>query len=109
MAVSAGRVSGPRTVGSRQCADFEIAEQEGDFASRQVSLRDLILGAEDHFVPFHQAADFEESLVNAKSVMTRIFDRASGGAEHGQLGAATLWHAVFFNGLHKTVEAPSRA
>lgn len=62
----------------------------------------ILAGAEDHFVPYHQTADFEKSLVNAKSVTTRIFDRASGGAEHCQLGAATLWHAAFFDWLRKT-------
>jgi pimeloyl-ACP methyl ester carboxylesterase len=35
----------------------------------------ILAGTEDHFIPFHQVADFEKSLVNARSVTTRIFDR----------------------------------
>ena len=38
----------------------------------------ILAGTEDHFVPFHQTADFEKALVNARSVTTRIFDRAIG-------------------------------
>ena len=40
----------------------------------------ILADTEDHFIPFHQVADFEKSLVNARSVTTRIFDRLSGGA-----------------------------
>lgn len=57
----------------------------------------ILAGAEDHFVPFGQIARFERSLVNARSVTTAIYDRASGGAEHCQEGARTLWHATFFD------------
>jgi dienelactone hydrolase len=58
----------------------------------------LILAAtEDHFVPFAQTAAFEKSLVNAKSVKTVIFDRASGGAEHCQTGNSTLVHETVFD------------
>ena len=60
----------------------------------------LILAAtEDHFIPFHQTADFEKSLVNARSVTTRIFDRPSGGAEHCQCGNTSLVHAAVFDWL----------
>ena len=59
----------------------------------------ILAGAEDHFIPFHQAADFEKSLVNARSVTTRTFDRASGGAEHCQCGATSLAHAAVFDWL----------
>src|SRR5271166_4301957 len=44
----------------------------------------ILAGTEDHFIPFHQTADFEKALVNARSVTTRIFDRPSGGAGHCQ-------------------------
>src|SRR5262249_58938476 len=33
---------------------------------------------------------FESALTSARSVTTKIYDRASGGAEHSQLGAQTL-------------------
>jgi len=34
----------------------------------------ILAGTEDHFIPFHQTADFEKALVNARSVTTWIFD-----------------------------------
>ena len=57
----------------------------------------ILAGTEDHFVPFDQVATFEKALTAARSVTTKIYDRASGGAEHCQLGAQTLWHADFFD------------
>jgi pimeloyl-ACP methyl ester carboxylesterase len=59
----------------------------------------ILAGKEDHFIPFHQVADFEKSLVNARSVTTRIFDRSSGGAEHCQCGNTSLVHAAVFDWL----------
>jgi len=59
----------------------------------------ILAGAEDHFIPFHQVADFEKSLVNARSVTTRIFDRLSGGGEHCQCGNTSLLHAAVFDWL----------
>ena len=59
----------------------------------------IMAGAEDYRIPLHQTADFEESLVNARSVTTRIFDRASGGGEHCQTGNLTLVHATIFDWL----------
>jgi len=57
----------------------------------------ILAGTEDHFVPFEQVAQFEKALTTARSVTTRIYDRASGGAEHCQFGAQALWHADFFD------------
>jgi pimeloyl-ACP methyl ester carboxylesterase len=59
----------------------------------------ILAGMEDHFIPLHQVADFEKSLVNARSVTTRIFDPASGGSEHCQCGAISLVHAAVFDWL----------
>ena len=59
----------------------------------------ILAGTEDHFIAFHQVADFEKSLVNARSVTTRIFDRPSGGAEHCQCGNTSLVHAAVFDWL----------
>jgi pimeloyl-ACP methyl ester carboxylesterase len=59
----------------------------------------ILAGTEDHFIPFHQVADFEKSLVNARSVTTRSFDRSSGGAEHCQCGTTSLVHAAVFDWL----------
>jgi dienelactone hydrolase len=61
----------------------------------------IIAGAEDHFIPSHQAADFANSLVNAKSVTTRVFDRRSGGAEHCQTGNSTLVNLAIFDWLEE--------
>jgi len=59
----------------------------------------ILAGTEDHFIPFHQAADFEKSLINARSVTKRIFDRPSGGAAHCQGGNTSLVHAAVFDWL----------
>ena len=57
----------------------------------------IMAGADDHFIPVTQAADFAASLTAARSVRTIIYDRASGGAQHCQMGAQSLWHADFFD------------
>jgi pimeloyl-ACP methyl ester carboxylesterase len=62
----------------------------------------ILAGTDDHFIPFHQAVDFGKSLVNARSVTTRVFDRPSGGAEHCQGGAVTLEYAALFDWLLET-------
>ena len=67
----------------------------------------ILAGTEDHFIPFHQVADFEKSLVNARSVTTRIFDRPSGGGEHCQCGATSLVHAAVFDWLLQRFPADS--
>lgn len=59
----------------------------------------ILAGTEDHFIPFHQVADFERSLVNARSITTRVFDRPSGGADHCQCGNISLVHAAVFDWL----------
>jgi alpha-beta hydrolase superfamily lysophospholipase len=59
----------------------------------------IFAGENDHFVPVVQVKQFENSLTQARSVVSVIYDRESGGAEHCQLGAITLWHADFFDWL----------
>jgi alpha-beta hydrolase superfamily lysophospholipase len=56
----------------------------------------ILAGTEDHFIPLKQVDDFKSVLSRARSVTTKVYDRASGGAEHCQLGAHTLWHADLF-------------
>ena len=68
----------------------------------------ILAGTEDHFIPFHQTADFEKAFVNAHSVTTRIFDRPSGGAGHCQMGNLTLFHAAIFDWLLKKFPASPR-
>lgn len=59
----------------------------------------ILAGEDDHFVPVEQVKQFESSLTQARSVTSVVYDRESGGAEHCQLGAVTLWHAAFFDWL----------
>lgn len=56
-----------------------------------------LVGEHDHFIPATQAEDFSKTCIRAKSVETVVYDIASGGAEHCQLGAQTLWHASVFS------------
>jgi pimeloyl-ACP methyl ester carboxylesterase len=66
----------------------------------RISCDVLVLGGtEDEFVPFAQAAAYVEALTGARSVEKAIYDRASGGAEHCQEGAGTLWQGTFFDWL----------
>lgn len=68
-----------------------------DVAKKIVADVLIFVGERDHFVPTSQADDFTKACTVAKSVETVFFDTLSGGAEHCQLGAQTLWHAAFFD------------
>ena len=57
----------------------------------------IMAGADDHFIPVSQAASFISALKAARSVRTIIYNRESGGAEHCQMGAQSLWHADLFD------------
>lgn len=57
----------------------------------------IFAGVDDHFVPVEQAHQFAQALTHARSVTTHVYDRASGGSEHCQLGAVTLWQGHFFD------------
>ena len=59
----------------------------------------ILVGAEDEFIPVSQAAAYVDALTGARSVEKVVYDRASGGAEHCQEGASTLWHETFFDWL----------
>lgn len=59
----------------------------------------ILAGEDDHFVPLDQVEEYKKSLVHARSVTSIVFDRASGGSEHCQLGAPSLWHAALFDWL----------
>jgi dienelactone hydrolase len=59
----------------------------------------ILAGADDHFVPSDQMELFRRSLTQARSVTAMEFDRASGGSQHCQLGAPSLWHAALFDWL----------
>jgi len=68
----------------------------------------ILVGGEDHFIPAHQTADLQAALVNARSVTVKIFDRASGGAEHCQVGDLSLVYAATFNWLLTTFGLSAR-
>jgi len=59
----------------------------------------ILAGADDHFVPQDQVNAFRNSLSGARSVTTVVFDRVSGGSEHCQMGAPSLWHGTLFDWL----------
>lgn len=65
----------------------------------------ILAGTEDHFVPVSQVDDFARALTAARSVRTIVYDRASGGAEHCQMGAQSLWHADLFSWIVERVNA----
>lgn len=80
-----------------------------DGVAQRINADVLILaGADDHFIPVSQVGRFEATLTVARSVTTRIYDRASGGAEHCQAGAHTLWHQDFFDWIIDRYGAPDR-
>jgi hypothetical protein len=62
----------------------------------------LLGGADDHFVPNDQMDAMRNSLVHAHRVKAILFDRASGGSLHCQIGAPCLWHGVLFDWLSAT-------
>lgn len=57
----------------------------------------ILAGIDDHFIPVGQAAEFASALNSARSVHTIVYDRASGAAQHCQMGAQSLWHADLFD------------
>ena len=59
----------------------------------------VLVGEHDQFIPVAQAAAYIAGLTGARSVETAYYDVASGGAEHCQMGASTLWHETFFDWL----------
>ena len=68
----------------------------------------MFAGTDDHFIPLAQLDAFRTSLTHARSVTSVVFDRASGGSEHCQLGAPSLWQASLFDWLSvKFGSAPS--
>jgi hypothetical protein len=92
--------NGMWTLGTKHPLDTVMALQAYTLAGVADHIKSDVLilaGVEDHFVPVIQVAQFEKALTAARSVTTVMYDRASGGAEHCQLGAQALWHATFFD------------
>jgi alpha-beta hydrolase superfamily lysophospholipase len=57
----------------------------------------IMVGEHDHFVTPDQGEKYKQSLTHARSVTMVVFNKASGGAEHCQIGAPSLWQAAFFD------------
>jgi dienelactone hydrolase len=100
---AAGFIDSVRWTFGAQSLD-EIIERSLAFRLADVAGRILgdvlvLVGEEDEFVPVTQGAAFVAALTGARSVETAQYDRASGGAEHCQEGASTLWHETFFDWL----------
>jgi alpha-beta hydrolase superfamily lysophospholipase len=94
--------NGMWTLGVKHPLDTVTALQKYTLAgvAQRIKCDVLILaGAEDHFVAIEQVTQFENALTSARSVTTKTYNRASGGAEHCQMRAQTLWHADFFDWL----------
>ena len=92
--------NGMWTMGTKRPLDTMKAMQKYSLSGVAQRIKGDVLvfaGAEDHFVPIEQVGQFERELTNARSVTTKMYDQTSGGAEHCQLGAQTLWHADFFD------------
>ena len=99
------KTSGFRTFSVSDIASMGAVAQRYTLAPVASRIKQPVLilaGAEDHFIPQNQRADFAKALVNAKSVTTQVFDRASGGHEHCQNGNYTLVHAAVFSWVEDT-------
>ena len=59
----------------------------------------LLAGTEDHLIPYRLLEPHRKALTNARSVTVHSYDRESGGQEHCQVGANSLWQADFFDWL----------
>lgn len=102
-----GIQNGMWTMGGENPADWIRKAKEyhlRDVSSKIESHVLITAGGEDHFFPVSQVAQFEESLTSAASITTKIYDRDSGGHEHCQLGALSLFHADLFDWIGKTFQ-----
>jgi alpha-beta hydrolase superfamily lysophospholipase len=100
--------NGMWTMGTKHPLDTVTALQKYTLAGVAQRIKGDVLilaGAEDHFVPLAQVAQFQRALTAARSITTKIYDRASGGAEHCQIGAQSLWHADFFDWIETKFDA----
>lgn len=100
--------NGRWTFGKQRLLDVADTSAEYTLEPIAANIRQHVLvlaGEDDQFVPVEQLARYERALVNARSVTSRRYDRASGGSEHSQLGAATLWQADLFDWLLRTFES----
>ena len=57
----------------------------------------ILAGENDFFIPIKQAEDFKRSLINARSITTRIYTPETGGDEHCQVGYRELCYGDLFD------------
>jgi pimeloyl-ACP methyl ester carboxylesterase len=57
----------------------------------------ILAGENDFFIPIKQAEDFKRSLINARSINTRINTSETGGDEHCQVGYRELSYGDLFD------------
>jgi dienelactone hydrolase len=80
----------------------EALDRFGDYSleriAREVRGDVLILAAEkDHMIPLSQARQLEAALVNARSVVVRVFPDGEGAQAHCEFGAITQSHLAIFD------------
>ncbi|EYF04391.1 Hypothetical protein CAP_4530 [Chondromyces apiculatus DSM 436] len=85
---------------------LDVADTLAQYTLENVAVRirqDVLMfaGVDDQFIPLEQLEQYKGALVNARSVTAKVYDRTSGGAEHSQLGASTLWQADFFDWMEE--------
>ena len=94
---------------AREIADALEHYRIGTAASRIGQDVLLFAGEDDQLVPVQQMEELRRTLVHARSVTAKVYDRVSGGSEHSQLGATTLWQADLFDWLNeKFPDAPAQ-
>jgi hypothetical protein len=86
---------------------WEVMKAYRDYMLRDVSAEitcDVLLlaGSRDHFVSGDLVEKNANALVHARSLKTIVYDEDTGGQEHCQVGAATLWWADVFQWLEET-------
>jgi alpha-beta hydrolase superfamily lysophospholipase len=90
------------TMGLRSPSETSVAFDAYTLKDVAASIRCDVLvlaGVEDQFVPLEQVTQFHVALTHARSVTTVVYDAESGGKEHCQDGAITLWQSTVFDWL----------
>ena len=94
------------TMGAKSPSDLlQIFDQYNLKDESKLITCDVLItaGEKDHFFPIEQVEAFRSSLVNARSITTRVFTEQEGGHEHCQQGTSSLFHEFFFEWLEKTI------
>jgi len=90
------------TMGLRSPSEVSVAFDAYTLKDVAANIRGDVLilaDVEDQFIPLEQVTQFQAALTHARSVTTVVYDAESGGKEHCQDGAITLWQATVFDWL----------